>query len=212
MILTKAALAALFLQCAPQVAPTTLETIVSVESSGNPNVIAVVDDGSSIYPEDKASAIKFTKELEKQGKNYSAGLMQVNKKNFVKYGLDIDKAYEPCNNIATGAKIYEQCYIDAKNDKRFPDEQAALRGALSCYYSGNMSRGFVKEGKKNESYVDRANNAVNKIYSVPAIKPNKDTSDKDYVVAQDDIKDSTQASTENKPKKQPWDVYGDFNL
>lgn len=212
MILTKAALAALFLQCAPQVAPTTLETIVSVESSGNPNVIAVVDDGSSIYPEDKASAIKFTKELEKQGKNYSAGLMQVNKKNFVKFGLDIDKAYEPCNNIATGAKIYEQCYIDAKNDERFPDEQAALRGALSCYYSGNMSRGFVKEGKKNESYVDRANNAVNKIYSVPAIKPNKDTSGKDYVVAQDDIKDSTQASTENKPKKQPWDVYGDFNL
>lgn len=210
MILTKAALAALFMQCSPQVAPVTLETIINVESGGNPNVIAVVDTNKSIYAEDKDSAIKLANALDKEGKNYSVSLMQINRKNFEKYGLDNKSAFDPCKNIEVGGKIYEQCYLDAKNDpQHFPDEQSALRGALSCYYSGNLSRGFVKEGKSNTSYVDRANNAVNKIYSVPAIKPE---GSKDSVIAQDDTNESSKSNAENKPQKQPWDVYGDFNL
>jgi type IV secretion system protein VirB1 len=210
MILTKAALAALFMQCSPHVAPVTLETIINVESGGNPNVIAVVDTNKSIYAEDKVSATQLAKALKKEGKNYSVGLMQINKNNFAKYGIDDESAFEPCKNIETGGKIYEQCYLDAKNEpQRFPDEQSALRGALSCYYSGNLSRGFVKEGKSNTSYIDRANNAVDKIYRVPAIKPD---GSKDNVIAQDDINEPTKSNADNKPHKQPWDVYGDFDL
>lgn len=207
MILTKAALTALFIQCAPQVAPTTLETIVSVESSGNPNVIAVVQDGSSHYLETKEMAVKTAKELERQGLNYSVGLMQVNKKNFAKYGLNNDTAFDTCKNIEAGAKIYEECYVTASKSPEFPDEQSALRGALSCYYSGNLSRGFKKEGKVQLSYVDKADNAVNKIYSVPAIKPNGESGN----ASNPDASENNTTVTK-EPKRQGWDVYGDFNL
>ncbi|ENG8827710.1 lytic transglycosylase domain-containing protein [Salmonella enterica] len=208
MIFTKAALAALFIQCSPQVAPVTLATIIDVESGGNPNVIAIVDNNKSIYAEDKDTAIKLASTLDKEGKNYSVGLMQINRKNFEKYGLNNKSALDPCKNIEVGGKIYEQCYLDAKNDpEHFPDEQSAIRGGLSCYYSGNLSRGFVKEGKSNTSYIDRANNAVNKIYNVPAIKPENPKYD---VTAKDDI--TGKSNAENKPQKQPWDIYGDFNL
>lgn len=208
MVLTKAALAALYLQCAPQVAPETLHAIVGVESSANPFAVAVVGGVIKSQPETKEDAISLIKDLEKKGANYSVGLMQINKNNFAGHGLDIETAFDYCQNIKAGAKIFEDCYLKAKTNETFPDEQSALRGASSCYFSGNMTRGFKKENG-GLSHVDRINNIVDKQYLVPKILPegieNNVKVNKDYVVSQDNIQEPP--ITEHK---QVWDVYGDF--
>ncbi|WP_162893616.1 lytic transglycosylase domain-containing protein [Klebsiella variicola] len=62
-------------------------SITGVESSGNPFVIANVTDGVSYYLASEEEAIAKARLLSKQGKNFSAGLMQVNSKNFQDYSL-----------------------------------------------------------------------------------------------------------------------------
>ena len=216
MALTQTALMALFLQCAPQVAPETLSTLVAVESSGNPFAIAVVGDKKIPPPKSLNEAITAAKKLEAEGENYSVGLMQVNKKNFSKLGLSIDNAFEPCANISAGAKIIEQCFMSAKNNKAFNSEQTALRGALSCYYSGNFTRGFEKEESVGNSYVERANNVVVAKYRVPKIEPEEvqekeiTTDKKDYVVAQDEVSNGLDIQRQPESNRKAWDVYGDY--
>lgn len=215
MALTHSALMALFLQCAPQVAPETLSTLVAVESSGNPFAIAVVGDKKIPPPDSLNAAVAAAKKLEKEGENYSVGLMQVNKKNFPKLGLTIDNAFEPCANIAAGAKIIEQCFVSAKKSNGFNSEQSALRGALSCYYSGNFTRGFKKEPDAGNSYVERANNIVTAKYSVPKIEPEdvdvkSENKNKDDVIAQDDAALNSGEQQSTGSNKKMWDVYGDY--
>jgi type IV secretion system protein VirB1 len=155
------------------------------------------------------------KKLEREGENFSVGLMQINKKNFPKLGLSIDNAFEPCANISAGAKIIEQCFMSAKNNTAFNSEQTALRGALSCYYSGNFTRGFEKEESVGNSYVERANNVVAK-YRVPKIEPEEmqekeiTTDKKDYVVAQDKMSNELDIQRQSEGNKKSWDVYGDY--
>lgn len=216
MSLSTAALTALFLQCAPQVAPETLHTIVRVESSANPLAIAVVGVDSVSSPKTESDAISIIKDLEKKGFNYSVGLMQVNKKNFLSNGLTLDTAFNSCKNIAAGAKIFTTCYVKALKTNNYKNEQKALRAAMSCYYSGNFSRGYQVE--KKTSYVDRVNLAVNSIYLVPKILPDNSKEVKKEI--ENELKDKStpkidsinnESITEKKKtERQPWDVYGDY--
>lgn len=81
--------------------------------------------------------------LERNGYNYSVGLAQVNKHNFAKYGLTLDTAFEACPNLHAGGEILTDCFLRANRVRQ--DEQAALRDAFSCYYSGNFITGY-KQG------------------------------------------------------------------
>lgn len=156
----------LFQQCAPNVAPETLRTVIAIESSGNPYAIAIVGQRVTTPPKTEKNAIDMTKALEAQGLNYSVGLMQINKSNFARYGLTIDTAFDVCKNLNVGARILESCFMSAKKTASKSD-QLALRHALSCYYSGNFTRGYVKENGK--SYLDKVENVVSN-YSVPKIE------------------------------------------
>jgi type IV secretion system protein VirB1 len=134
---------ALSLQCAPDVNPSTLQHIVKVESSFNPYAIGVVGAHLVRQPRDASEALATANWLDARGFNFSVGLTQVNKKNLMKYNLPLSSAFEPCSNLRAGGEILKECYGRAK--KKLVSEQAALRAAFSCYYSGNFTTGF-KDG------------------------------------------------------------------
>lgn len=159
-----------YAQCAPNVAPATMSAIVRVESSNNPYAIGVVDGALRRQPQSREEALAAVAELERQGKNYSMGLAQINKHNLPKYGITAADAFDPCTSLRVGGLILADCYQRAL--PRHASEQNALQAALSCYYSGNFTRGFRADGRNGSSYVQRviaATNAPARSVPVPAL-------------------------------------------
>jgi len=130
-------------QCAPDVHQDTMRRIVHVESSFNPYAIGVVGGRLERQPRNREEAVATAEWLERNGYNYSVGLAQVNKTNFGKYGLTLQTAFEACPNLWAGGQILKDCFVRANKSRS--DEQAALRDAFSCYYSGNFITGY-KQG------------------------------------------------------------------
>lgn len=202
-------LLSLFAQCAADVAPETLNTLINVESSRNPYAIAVVYDKSVkdsdkltfSQPSSEDEALRIIDQLtaKKTHKSYSVGIMQVNSTNFQKYGITRANMFDACKNISTGAKIFQSCYETAKQNSPQEHEQTLLRRAASCYYAGNEIRGYQPD-YNGTSYIDRINALVaNSTYKVPAIKP-LNTVDEAH-------------QQKIKPPKiiSAWDVFGDFS-
>lgn len=135
---------ALAQECAPNVHYQTMAAIVRTESSYNPFAIGVVNGRLERQPQNKDEAIATAKWLHENGWNFSMGLAQVNLKNLPKYGLDFEKAFDPCMNLRAGAAILGECFDRALVRHR-DDQQGAARSALSCYYSGNFITGY-KQG------------------------------------------------------------------
>jgi type IV secretion system protein VirB1 len=165
-------LLALLPQCAPTVAPETMAAIVSVESGKNPYAIGVVGGHLARQPRNLPEAVATARHLESLGWNFSVGVAQVNRYNLTKYGLTYEKAFDACASLSAAAKILTDCYVRAK--LRTPDSAAALQAALSCYYSGNFSRGFIPDVRGQQSYVQKvwaaAGAQVAPIRVVPAIR------------------------------------------
>ena len=216
---------ALATECSPDIHPKTIQAVVRTESSYNPFAIGVVNGKLSRQPHNISEAVSTANMLEKSGYNYSLGLSQVNKHNLHHYGLTLASAFSPCTNIKTGAQILKACYTQAESKSSNP--QTALRAALSCYYSGNMTTGFVKD-YNNTSYVQRVvNNAVlakneNPAMAIPEIapdstpdaitvKPVQPPKEKvaPFIATPPDEKGNTD-SDNNKSKGQSWDVFNDF--
>lgn len=199
MIITPLVLSGLFLQCAPDVAPETLNAIVSVESARKPYVVANVTDNTSHYFDEKEKAVAFLNNLERNNKKYSAGIMQIYSDNFRRLNLNNHSVFDPCTNIRAGAVILKQCWDKAISDN--PDEQKALRDMASCYYSGNFTRGYKKEKTDGKSYIQRIEEKViiQKGGRIPAIRvegEQKSTAPQSFMV------------TENKTDE--WDVFRDY--
>lgn len=218
-------LLSLFTQCATDVAPQTLQTLIGVESGKNPYAIAVVYDDNTrptdklifSQPDTEEDAKKIITQLEtppKKHRSYSVGLMQINSTNFEKYGLTRDNMFNVCKNIEAGAAIFKACYIDAQRKYPTQSEQEQLRLASSCYYAGNHLRGFKKE-QDGKSYIDRINESVAGVYKVPAIKPLRGEPDLTSPTVQT-IPPSEQSNpapqTPHVTKEaKAWDMFGDFN-
>jgi type IV secretion system protein VirB1 len=143
---------ALAQECAPIVAPPTLAALAWVESNHNPYAIGVVD-GHVKQPATLDEAVKTAEALEAAGKNFSVGIAQVNRYNLKRYGLTYRAAFEPCQNLRVGAKILAECYSRASG--KYDNTQAALHAALSCYYSGNFTRGFKPDEPGQKPYVHK---------------------------------------------------------
>lgn len=201
-MLTAAALASLFISCAPDVSPKTLNAFVSVESAAKPYVVANVSDNTSHYFDTQDKAVRFINNLERDNKTYSAGLMQVYSKNFKAYGLNTENVFDYCTNIKAGAEILKKCYATATN--KTDDPQDAIRKAASCYYSGNFTRGFKKEAD-GKSYVERIELAASKNFAVPEIK----TTDSGMQSSKPDD-DKSAVYTDQAKSKNSWDVFGDY--
>lgn len=150
-------------QCAPEIHQTTLATLVQHESGGNPYAIGVNGDYVlKRQPKTKAEAIKKAKWLLANGYNFDAGLGQINIRNAKRMGISIPQLFEPCENLRAASKILTACYERAS--ARDKDEQKALRAALSCYNTGNLSKGltngYVKKVIKKVPAISEDSNAL----------------------------------------------------
>lgn len=155
-------LPAMIQACAPSVHPSTMSAIVRVESAGNPFAIGVVGGRLARQPRNLAEAVATARELERGGWNFSIGLAQVNRYHLAGQRLDYAQAFDVCANLRAGARILEGCFVRARPAHR--SDQAALQAALSCYYSGNFSRGFVID-PVGTSYVQRVWSAAQQLES-----------------------------------------------
>ena len=118
--------------------------------------------------------------------------------------------FNACKNIEAGAGIFKACYADVKNNNPTKNEQELLRLASSCYYSGNETRGFLKE-KSGTSYVDRINATVAKNYKVPAIKPlSEATASQPEQIAETQSTPAPQQVQQPPKQAKAWDIFGDF--
>lgn len=133
--------------CAPAVDVSTTVALVSVESSNNPYAIGVVGDALQRQPRTRAEALATIQMLERDGYDYSVGLGQINRRNFSRLGLTAESALDSCTSLRALETILEECFLRATT--AHSKSQAALRAALSCYYSGNFQTGF------DHGYVDR---------------------------------------------------------
>lgn len=147
--------------------PETLNALVKTESSYNPYAIAVVNgEALKSQPKNRGEAEAVIDNLEADNLNYSVGLGQVNKSNFKKYGVTGKDLLDSCTNIKISQKILTACYDNAPNK--------SVAEALSCYYAGNYTYGFVKEKRKGKdtAYIERVISNFQPIenMSVPSIK------------------------------------------
>ena len=156
-------------QCAPQVSLSTMEAIVRSESGFNPFAIGVVHGRLLRQPASEAEAVATAQALAASGWNFSVGLAQVNRANWLAYGLNVRSAFDPCRNLAAGAAILQGCFELARRKRADAqtDPQSALRAGLSCYASGNLSTGY------RTGYVQRVvNNArAPAVPAAPAVVP-----------------------------------------
>lgn len=158
-------------QCAPTVDVRAMHALVKTESSFNQFAIGVVEAPLTRQPRSLAEALATVEQLERKGYNYSVGYAQVNKHNFKKYGLTRTTAFDACTNLRVGGSILERCFVATRS--RYPHPQQGLRAALSCYYSGNFTRGFQPDQPGQLSYVDRV--IGNALPQQPALAPSTST-------------------------------------
>jgi len=141
----------LLLACAPAVDPVTMSAIVKQESGGHPWVIHDNAGKRSYRLGSKAEVVLRATELISAGHSIDMGLAQINSKNLGWLGLSVEDVFDPCKNIAAGAKVLQEGY------KR----TGSLPQALSMYNTGRANSSI---GQRYAESVFRHAGAV-----VPAI-------------------------------------------
>ena len=131
-------LSSMLLQCAPEVAPSTMAAIVSVESRGNPYAIGVNKGRQVRQPTSATEAVVAAKRLLARGANIDLGLGQINSSNLKWLGLSVEAAFDPCSNLAAAARVLTGNYRRAVA----LGVQSPLGAALSAYNTGSMQRGY----------------------------------------------------------------------
>ncbi|MGE4043371.1 MAG: lytic transglycosylase domain-containing protein [Acetobacteraceae bacterium] len=157
--LPPAALLALALQHAPQVAPETMLAVIQAESGGDPFAIYDNTAKQSHRPATKAEAVATARRLLGRGHNIDSGLAQVNSANFARMGLTVETAFEQGESVRAGGAILTEAYRRCEPG-RTPLE--ALRCALSIYNTGRSAAGIIN------GYVAKVWKAADVI--VPAIR------------------------------------------
>lgn len=156
-------------ECAPDVHHALLGRVATVESSGNPFAIGVVGGHLARQPKNLPEALATVKALDAGGWNYSMGLVQVNVHNLARYGQTTESIFEPCTNLKTGAAILKACYARAK--PQFAQADDAVRAALSCYYSGDLTRGAAYAQKVAAAVPASGVEGAQPIEVVPDVRP-----------------------------------------
>ena len=127
--------------CAPDVAPETIVQMIQVESQGDPLALHINDKTQQQQrrAKNKTEAMSRVQNAINKGYSVDIGLMQINSKTLQRLGHSIDKAFEPCFNVAMGASLLKDNYKRALPRR---EEQTALRAALSAYNTGNFQDGI----------------------------------------------------------------------
>lgn len=137
---------ALIMACASNVAPSTIQAIIKVESNGNPLAVNVNKRDGIDYPLTKkikttGEAVSASYAAIAAGHTVDMGYMQINSVNLKRLGYTVEDMFDPCKNIQAGARILSEAYKQAL--PIHGNEQAALRAALSAYNTGNFRGGFA---------------------------------------------------------------------
>jgi type IV secretion system protein VirB1 len=129
-----------------------LERIVRVESGGVPYALNVNGAYELVrQPRGNTEALAMARWLLVHGHNFDAGLAQVNSANFERLGLTVETALEPCANLRAAERLLNECQSRAL--QRYGAGERAEAAALSCYNTGDFTRGLVN------SYVAAVQNA-----------------------------------------------------
>lgn len=132
---------AVALACAPNVAPSTLQGIVDIESRGNPYAIGINGDTQlERQPASEAEAIAWARWLRAHGYNFDAGLGQINSTNWDRLGITAETVFQPCTNLRAAGQVLSENYQSALTANA-PGSDALL-AAVSAYNTGNFHRGF----------------------------------------------------------------------
>ena len=132
--------------CAPLVAPTTMKAIVLEESRGHPYAIHDGATGKPIFPETKEQAVTIARQLIAGGSRLDAGLAQINSENWSWLGLDVERVFDPCSNLAAGEQVLLSAYTSGPH---------TVDAALSRYNTGHATRGI------QNGYVGRVKSRLN---------------------------------------------------
>lgn len=138
--------------------------IIKVESGGNP--LAININGSrrlTRQPRSKAEAQIWSEWLINRGYSIDMGLAQINSTNLSHLGVSVANMFDPCINIAAGARILTDNYAGAA--QRYGQGQNSLQAALSAYNTGNHRAGFAN------GYVSKVTNAAHPGLSAKAHVP-----------------------------------------
>jgi type IV secretion system protein VirB1 len=132
---------ALIQQCAPTVAPATIQAIIRAESGFNPLALHVNGNVRLRYPPSTvAEAVTWSDWLIKRGYSVDMGLMQINSRNLASLNLTPEGTFDPCQNIRAGAALLTAHYGRAAQN--VGAGTGALLQAISAYNTGNFHGGF----------------------------------------------------------------------
>jgi type IV secretion system protein VirB1 len=112
-----------------------MHALIVHESGSFANAIDDDTTRRSFRPASYSAAVRIARELLRAGHTIDVGYAQIDSKNFAAYGLDVERAFEPCTNLRTAAAILTADYERAA--RTFGPGQSALAHALSSYNSGN---------------------------------------------------------------------------
>lgn len=126
--------------CAPTVHVDTLAAIARTESRFHAHAINDNTARRAYKPATRSEAVATASTLRRRGHSLDLGLMQINSANLGRLGMSIPDAFEPCRNIAGGARVLSDFF---RQQPRSDDSQATLRRALSGYNTGSSSRGLA---------------------------------------------------------------------
>ena len=182
---------ALILQCALNVAPSTMMAIIKTESRNNPLAIGINKGYRLKYqPKTPEQAKEWVTYLEKNNYNFDVGLAQINIKNIHKYGYKASDAIDPCLNLKMASDILRKNYKGALASSS--NSSDALKKAISAYNTGNYQAGF-RNGYVQKVYAN-ANVKSNNI-SIPPIMSN--ANEKPLLVTNK----TTKTITNNQPRR-----------
>ena len=117
-----------------------MNAVVAYESGGKQYAIGDNTAHRSYFPSSAGAAEAVARRLLSAGHNIDAGYAQINSANFARFGFDASNAFEPCANIAAGARILHDAYASAA--RTYGPGQVALVHALSAYNTGGYWAGL----------------------------------------------------------------------
>ena len=154
-------------RCAPNAAVDTLDAVALTESALHPyalslNYPATVAAYNGLHnqevyltrqPATLPEAIHWTRWFHSRGYTVSIGLMQINSENAARYGVAVRQLFDPCTNVAIGARLLGEIYSTTPHSGK-PDINA-LFSTFSAYNSGYIYN-WIEERLCVYSYEQRS--------------------------------------------------------
>jgi type IV secretion system protein VirB1 len=158
---------AFYQQCAPTVAPATMEAVVRVESNGDPLALYINGLGS-VQVTSIAAGAALARQAIAAGYTVDIGLTGLNSRTLDNFHVSIEDAFDRCTNLSIGGALLTKNYLAAV--ERYGGGEMALEAALSVYNTGDFERG-------------RVNGYLAKYFRSTKLAPRKQPAQTPYTVA-----------------------------